>query len=269
MNTLQWSRTVPLLLLLAASLQAIAHAQEVVDTPEEIVRAYFDGKNYALNMASGTCPGDDALNDAIVAEFIRPRSEVQTRRMAKSWSHVPACRADQILDWYDGAIRIVTDALDAAAVARNVIRIDETAGLRLLRRAAADASVPDEARGAYQTAVYYKLSRAEQEELFLETFRQELQVGWYRRSGMRHLFGPPDPTGRAIRILAEVVEYPDNDQAPHILGAILSTSVNLGGFGPEGRQRIWDFLEPHLSSLPPEMRSAVESYEADLNRGAG
>lgn len=269
MNTLRRSHTFPLLLWLAAAPQGMAHAQEV-ENPEEIVRAYFDGENYAPAMASGTCPGDDALNDAVVEELMRPRSEEETRRLVTAWAYVPPCRADQILDWYDRATRIITGELDARALARRVLRIDETAGLQLLRGAAADPSVPDDARGAYQSAVYFRLSRAEQEDLYIETFRQELQVGRYRNMSLGNLLYGPDAADAAIRLLSEVLEDPHNERAPYVLGTVLGVVTTLGRerFGAADRQRMWDLLEPRLGSLPPEMRSAIESHEADL-KGSG
>jgi hypothetical protein len=239
------------------------------DDPDRIVEAFFQSWTTAPWRAISTCPGEDALNDAIMAGLMRPRSEAETRQLSSSWSYVPECRVDQILDWSDQASRIITNRTYAASLARNVLDVDSVQGLRLLRRAAADPSVPDEARGAYQSAVYWRLSRAEQLDLWLETFRQELQVGMYRTTGMQHLFGPPDATDRVIRLLSEVLERPELDQAGYIVGAVLSSVVNLGGFGPQDRQRIWDFLEPRLESVPSEIRSAIESYEADLKAGPG
>jgi hypothetical protein len=253
-----------LLLLFLGGARASAQEQ---DEAEQIVEAFFENRNRAPWQATSTCPGEDALNDAIMAVLMRPRPEEETRLLGTSWGIVPECRANQILGWYDRAFGIITSDASARSFARRVLKINQ--GLRLLRRAAADPSVPDEARGAYQSAVYWRLSRAEQEELFIQTFRQELQVGLYRRTGMQHLFGGPDPTGAAVRILSEVLEHPDNDQAPYVLGVVLNIAVSPRGFRPQDRQRIWDLLEPRLNSLPPEMRSAIESYEADLRGVAG
>jgi hypothetical protein len=239
------------------------------DEAERIVEAFFQSWTTAPWRAMSTCPGEDALNDAVMAGLTRPRPEHETRQLISSWGHVPECRVDQILDWSEQTSRIITNGSHAASLARNVLDVDSAQGLRFLRRAATDPSVPDEARGAYQSAVYWRLSRAEQLDIWLETFRQELQVGLYRRTGMEHLFGPPDATDRVIRILSEVLERPELDQAGYIVGAVLSSVVNLDGFGPQDRQRIWDFLAPRRAALPPEMRSAVESYEADLRAGAG
>jgi hypothetical protein len=148
MTTLRRFHVLALLLFSALASPALVHAQQT-DTPEEIVRAYFDGKNRAPALVTVTCPGEDASNDAVVTELTRQRPEEETRRLAKAWVYVPPC----------------------------------------------------------------------------------------------------------------------NERAPYVLGTVLGVVTTVGGdrFGPRDRQRIWDLMEPRLESLPPEMRSAIESHEADLN----
>jgi hypothetical protein len=243
-----------------------ALAQEQ-DEAERVVEAFFENKNYAAAEASSKCPGDDALSDAVMLALTRPRPEDEMRRLVNAWGYVPECRVDQILDWSVQASRIISNASYAGSLARKVLSVDSVQGLRLLRNAATDPSVPHEARGAYQRAVYYKLSLADQTDLYIETFRGDLQAGLYPHVGLQYVFRGPEPSRTAVRILSAVLERPELDQAGYILAAVLSSVVNLDGFGPQDRQRIWDLMEPRLESLPPEMRSAIESYEADLKAG--
>jgi hypothetical protein len=49
---------------------------------------------------------------------------------------------------------------------------------------------------------------------------------------MQHHFGGPDPTSAALRILSEVVERPENDQARYIVGVVLTIATIPDGLGP-------------------------------------
>jgi hypothetical protein len=257
-----------LVVVLLGASPALAQDQ---DEAGRIVEAFFQNKNYAPAAATFKCPGDDALSDAVMVLLTRPRPEPETRRLVTAWGYVPECRVDQILGWSEQASRIITNGTYAASLARKVLDVDSVQGLRLLRRAAADPTVPDEGRGAYQSAVYWRLSRAEQEELYIETFREGLQVGDYRNTSLGNLLYGPDAANAAMRLLSEVLEDPHNERSSYVVGVVLGVVTTYGRerFGPQDRQRIWDLMEPHLESLPPEMRSGIESSEADLKAGPG
>jgi hypothetical protein len=237
---------------------------------DRLVEAFFENRNYAPpSQAVKSCPGDDALSDAVMASLTRPRPAEETRRLINAWGYVPECRVREILDWCQQASRIIDNELYAASLARKVMSVDSVQGLPLLRSAAADPLVPDEARGAYQVAVYYRLSTAELEQLFIETFRGELQAGMYLNMALGGLVTGPGAEEVAPRLVAEMLEHPLNEGAPRFLGVILNvvTTSERERFSDAERERIWALIEPYLDSLPPDMREGVESYEADLKAG--
>lgn len=272
MNTWKWWLSLALVTLgtLAPS-SAFPQAPEDV---EEVVRAFFEGRNLlGPGLASVTCPGEDAFNDAVVEAFMRPRPLEEVVRLAGGWGYVPPCRADQILGWYEAhAIPVFRDETNARLMAQRMMYMDSTTTIRILRRAAVDPSIPDGGRGGYQRFVFWRLDGQEQVDLYIETFEKGIQAGLYPNLSLGRLVLRPDEgPANAMRLLSAVLRYPENDQASRILGVVLSvaTSEERDVFGPSDRRRIWDLLEPDLGRLPPHMREAVESYEELLKAGPG
>jgi len=225
-----------------------------------IAEEFFQGRILAAAQAASTCPGVDGRSDAVMAALTRPRIEAETAQLTTLWGAVPDCRVDELLRWSDQATRILTGRTNALALSRTILRLDSVRGARLLRAAATSPSVPADARGGYQTAVYRLLPIDDQASLYLETFHLGLQEGPYQSIGLRYAFEGPDPAGTAIRILTAVLADYENARAPDVLGRVMGV-VSLGRFGSAERLRIWTELERHLDSLPPELRSDIEAYE--------
>lgn len=251
-------------LLLAAASPGLAQERE---SAEQIADAFFQGRNHAAAEAVATCPGDDSRSDAIMASLTRPRPEEQTRQLTSRWGVVPECRLGEVLAWAEQATQVLTGRAYAASLSRTVLALDSVQGLRLLREAASDPLVPPEARGAYQLAIYDKLSLADQTNLYIDTFRAGLQVGRYRSVGMRYLFDGSDPAGAAIQIISAVLEDAGNVRASDVLGRVMGVVTSLDRFGPSERLRIWSEMERHLESVPPTMRTQLLAYEELLKSG--
>lgn len=269
MNTLKWRLSLALgALAILAPPAALAQAPEDV---EEVVRAFFEGRNLAPGLAAFTCPGEDAFNDAVVEAFIRPRPLEEVVRLAGGWSYVPPCRADQILGWYEAhAVPVFGSEGNAWLMAHRMLDMDSATTIRILRRAAVDPSIPDGGRGGYQRFVFWRLDGQEQVDLYIETFEKGIQAGLYPNLSLGRLVLRPDEgPANALRLLSGVLRYPENAQASRILGVVLSvaTSEERDVFSPSDRRRIWDLLEPNLGRLPPPMREAIESHEVLLKAG--
>jgi hypothetical protein len=238
---------------------------------ERVVEAFFQSGNTAPWEAMSSCPGEDARKDSIMVALTRPRPEQDTRRLVTAWGSVPECRKGQVLAWSEQATRIIVHDSYARALAWKVLALDSVAGLAVLQRAAADPLVPVEARGGYQIEVFWRLSLAEQEDLFIETFRQGLQVGDYPNMSLGNLLFGPDAGDRAARLVSAVMDHAGNERATYVLGTVLGsvTAFSRERFSHQERLRIWAIMEPRVGSLPPDMRRIIESHEAELKRGPG